>query len=111
MKSQVSLKDRIKYIGKECERHVNRHNRQLFLSWPAGILLFFLSGLGGKLFAAVTRAPSGAKQDTVIVGSVPLSSYVIGTAGVLWIGALIGMILYLLGLFVYYWIKTYCVKK
>ena len=29
MKSQVSLKDRIKYIGKECERHVNRHNRQL----------------------------------------------------------------------------------
>ncbi len=111
MKSPESFRDKFKYISKECDGHIDLYVWQFFVAIAAGIGLFIATGLAGRLIAAIAKQSQINNDGVVIIGSVPISDLLIGIGGSALLGGVIGVALYYIGLFVYYWIKTYCAKK
>lgn len=100
------LKERLYRAMIRSQDYVNAgHLNQFLLSIPAGIGLFVATGLAGRLFAVIVMPPKTAPKNTVILNGIPLSDAVIGVLSVAVAGGIIGMVLYLLFLTVYYWFK------
>lgn len=97
MRIPASLQARHRRALKQSENYANRHTWQYFASIAVGISLFFATGLGRGVINAIDAQGGDGPMSVIDLGIALLGS-AIG-------GGILGILLFFLALYVYYWRK------
>ncbi len=88
---------RHKRVVRKIEDFVNSHQWQYFAAFAVGIGLFFAVGIGKKVFVVIAEQAGGEMSRL---------DFFIALFGSIVIGGILGIMLYILVLYIWFWRKT-----